>query len=243
MGSPPGANPFGQPSEANPYASPLSIYTPQSGQQGLPWEVKGQNFGTWMETTKLFISDSARAFTIMHPRGGIGGPMVFALLGMSIGAAGGLFWNLVMLLGLGIVAGANGQGDAAAPLAIQAVTQVGASIIGTLLGATLGLLFQSAIIHVCCMVVGGGKTGFDATFRVLAYSNGALAFLQWIPIAGALVLAIWVLVLVIVGLAKVHEMHVGKTILAVFLPVIVCCVVTLGIVALAGGAGVLMNAR
>jgi hypothetical protein len=44
-----------------------------------------------------------------------------------------------------------------------------------------------------------------------------------VPVCGGAIAGIWCLVVECIGLAKAHETTTGKAVLAVFLPVIVCC--------------------
>jgi hypothetical protein len=84
----------------------------------------------------------------------------------------------------------------------------------------------SAITHLCVMIVGGNKKGFEATFRALAYAFGGNLF-GLIPFIGGTIGGIYSLVLMIFGIREGHGISTGKAVLAVLLPVIV--VVGLGI--------------
>jgi hypothetical protein len=99
----------------------------------------------------------------------------------------------------------------------------------------LGLFITSGILHVCLMLVRGARSGFEATFRVVAYSNSAYIFLV-IPFCGSLLAAVWAIVLAIIGLREAHETTGGKAAFAVFLPVVVCCGLVLVAIAMFMGA-------
>jgi hypothetical protein len=73
------------------------------------------------------------------------------------------------------------------------------------------------------MIVGGANHSFETTFRVLAFSQGSAGPLQIIPICGGLISGVWALVCNCIGLARAHETDTGRAVLAVFLPLIVCC--------------------
>jgi hypothetical protein len=73
------------------------------------------------------------------------------------------------------------------------------------------------------MIVGGANKPFEATFRVLAFSQGSTGPLQIIPLCGGLIAGVWALVVNCIGLARAHETSTGRATLAVLLPVIVCC--------------------
>ena len=73
------------------------------------------------------------------------------------------------------------------------------------------------------MIVGGANQPFETTFRVLAFTQGSTGVLQLIPICGGVIAAVWGIVVNCIGLARAHETDTGRAVLAIFLPVIVCC--------------------
>src|SRR5205085_7934351 len=87
----------------------------------------------------------------------------------------------------------------------------------------IGLFIGSAIVHLCLMLVGGANQSFETTFRVLAFSHGSTGPLQIIPLCGGLISGVWAVVCTCIGLASAHETDTGRAVLAVFLPLIVCC--------------------
>ncbi|MBK7977200.1 MAG: YIP1 family protein [Deltaproteobacteria bacterium] len=116
-----------------------------------------------------------------------------------------------------------------------------------------GLFLAAGVIHVCMLVVGGAKQGFETTFRTVCYTNGSFALLQVIPsalsipfmsggaagIAGVmglgLVLVVWRSVVQVIALARAHEASVMRAAIAVLLPAIVCCGTVGGGMALVAG--------
>ncbi len=79
------------------------------------------------------------------------------------------------------------------------------------------LFLGSAINHVCLKIVGSGKSGFRATFKVVSYSIAPM-WLSVIPIVGTLVGSVWSFVLSIIGFASIHDSNISKVLLAVLLP-------------------------
>ena len=79
------------------------------------------------------------------------------------------------------------------------------------------LLLGSAITHLCVMIVGGNKKGFETTFRALAYAYSGNLF-GFIPFIGSSIGGIYTLVLTIFGVREGHEISTGKAVLAVLLP-------------------------
>ena len=84
------------------------------------------------------------------------------------------------------------------------------------------IIIQTCLYHICLMLVGGVKGGFIKTFRVTCYCAGPQV-LQLIPIVGGVIATAWQMALAIIGLKQAHETTYGKSALAVFLPMLVCC--------------------
>jgi hypothetical protein len=241
-GSAPNVNPYASPAGSSYAYQPAGV--PYGTRPGLPWEAKGQSVGTWWETTKLCMTQPTNAFSIMRQYGGLGQPMLYCGYGLAAGFVGQMIWFLPLMLVMGLVAGQGGEGgEAAAAIGIQIVMSVFQGVMGVLIGATIGLLIGAAILHVCLMVVGGARQGYETTLRVLGYAQGSIAWMNVIPIVGPLVGAIWGLVIEIIGVARAHEIDTGKAALAVLLPFIVCCVFFIGIIALAITLGAVAGAN
>ncbi len=90
------------------------------------------------------------------------------------------------------------------------------------------IFIVSVIIHLCLMIVGGNKKGFQATFRTFAYANTARLFYVIpffvIPFLAPILyfaLNIYYLVLVVIGVREGHEISTGRAVLGVLLPLIV----------------------
>jgi hypothetical protein len=236
------ASPFATGSDVNPYSSPAPVSSPYSYgrtgvRTGLPWDNQPQSIGVWWETFTSILSSANDAFRRMYITGGLGRPIMFAMIGLGIGQIGQLVFQLG-LLSLGAAAGGRQGQD----IALQMGFQVGAAVLGTVLGATLGCLIQAGILHVCLMMVGGEKNGYEATFRVCAYAAGTFGAFQIVPIVGPCVGFIWQIVATIIGLAEAHETTGGKAALAYFIPFIVVFGCMAAIFVIAFGA-IASNAR
>ena len=82
---------------------------------------------------------------------------------------------------------------------------------------------SSGIFHLCLMIVGGAKQPFETTFRVVCFAGGSANPLLVIPFCGGLIGGIWKIVLYCIGFARAHETDTGPAVLAVILPLVVCC--------------------
>jgi hypothetical protein len=148
----------------------------------------------------------------------LGEPLIYALIGGCVGGIVSFLFSLGFQ-SMGLFANRNNS--------ITAMTGMGigsaAMIIVLPLLIVIGLFIYSGIVHLCLMMVGGANRPFETTFRVLAFSQGSAGPLQIIPLCGGLISGVWALVCDCIGLARAHETDTGRAVLAVFLPVIVCC--------------------
>jgi hypothetical protein len=83
----------------------------------------------------------------------------------------------------------------------------------------VSIFIGSAITHICLLIVGGNKTGFQTTFRVICYSYSGHLF-AIIPLIGSTIGSFYTLILTIIGVREGHGISTGRAILAVLLPFI-----------------------
>ncbi len=103
--------------------------------------------------------------------------------------------------------------------------------------AVIGLCFQTLVYHICLKIFGGANKGFEATWRAVCYSSSSQV-LGIVPVVGSVVAGVWGLVLNVIGLKEVHKTTYARTILAVLLPLLICCGVVILIVAVIFGAAI-----
>jgi hypothetical protein len=198
-------------------AAPTATIVPE--RIGLPWEHRQERgfFNAFIETLTMVLTRPAEAFSIMKRDGGLGGPLIYALIG---GCVGGIVSALFSLgfQSIGLFANRNNS--------FAAMTGMGiglGAIILVPLGIVIVLFIWSGLAHLCLIVFGGANHPFETTFRVFAFSQGSAGPLQIIPICGGLISGIWALVCNCIGLARAQGTDTGRAALAVFSPVIVCC--------------------
>jgi len=216
-----GMNPYASPAASASFAPSGLVTSPYGVRPGLPWEAN-QSGGTWWETTKLCLLNPTHAFSIMRQEGGFGNPIMFNLIGQMIGAGFAAVWQV--LFGLVAMGAAGGGGEAAGAVIINIVAQVIGGLVGAAIGATIGTFIAAGITHLFLMMVGAGNKGYEATFRVMSFAQGSLAWTQIIPILGPIVGGIWALVIQVIGLAKAQETDIGKVIIAIVLQIVACMV-------------------
>jgi hypothetical protein len=174
------------------------------------------------------------AFAMMKAEGDMMGPLLFAL----IGGSAGMIVSFLLQIALQSI-GVMGSGQNA----IGNVFGLGIGILVFLLLVPVimivGMFIASGILHLCLMILGGAKKPFETTFRVVCFSSGSTCLLSMIPFCGGIVAFVWNIVLECIGLARAHETDTGKAVMAVVLPIIVCCGGGLLIAILVGGFGAL----
>jgi hypothetical protein len=201
---------------------------------GLPWEHRQERglFNAFVETLVMVLTRPGEAFTMMKREGGLGEPLIYALIGGCLGGIVSILFSLG-LQSVGFFADRHNTFGAMAGMGVGSA----AFIVLVPLFVIIGLFIGSAIVHLCLMIVGGANQSFETTFRVIAFSQGSTGPLQMIPICGGLIAGVWALVCNCIGLARAHETDTGRAVLAVFLPLIVCCGGVLLIALMFGGLG------
>jgi hypothetical protein len=203
---------------------------------GLPWERREQLgfFKAFFDTVSLLITRPTEAFVVMKPEGGLTDPLLFGLIGGSAGA-------LVSFIFQVLLQSLPGFGSRNNPLfemfGLGAWALVIVYAVLTPLLVILGLFIASGILHICLMLVGGANRPFETTFRVVCFSGGAAYLFSMIPLCGGLITAVYNIVLECIGLSRAHQTTTGKAVMAVFLPLIVCCVLCLVLGVVLGGFG------
>lgn len=205
--------------------------------RAIPWEDTGSAgvLTRFIETIKLLATAPGEAFERMPTVGGIGQPLLFAIVVGWIGIAASVVWWLIF-------------GGMSLPFLDRSELGEAGLLFGLSTGFTLvlavvapifvviGVFLQAVILHLMMMLVGGANRGFEATTRVCSYAQAA-QLAQAIPFCGGLLSLVWTLILLIVGLATAHDTTRGKAAVAVILPAVLCCaflgalIVVLGVLA------------
>jgi hypothetical protein len=181
------------------------------GRTGPPWERGGELVNRFVETARAVVTDAKGLFAGMRREGGLGAPLLYAVIGMVVGAVFTYVWSF-----LGVrewMAGRYGGGGGIAGIILAPVF------------GTIGLFIGSGIFHVMLMLLGEAKFPFETSFRVAAYTVGTTSLFNVVPFCGGIVGGLFGLYLLIVGLSEAHEIPVGKSAIAVLVPVVVCCAV------------------
>jgi predicted Zn finger-like uncharacterized protein len=178
-----------------------------------PWERRTQ-LGLWhgvKQTIKGVLFSPQNMFSTMPVRGGWREPLAFGLLVGSIGSMFTFFWEF-LVASIGFLKPLWGVSPSiSSPLVFLLF------IFLSPLFVTFNLFISSIIIHVLLLLVRGGKNGYEATFRVLAYSQATRVW-SIIPILGGAVGWVWRSIVYIIGLKEAQETSYGRVILAFSIP-------------------------
>jgi hypothetical protein len=205
--------------EPPPQIGTTSVPETLASRSGLPWDERQTKglFNAFIETLQMVLSRPVAAFTAMKREGGLGEPLLYATIGGTFGVVFAVIYNFVLR-------SFSSLGDRHGALA-HLLGELGWIVILILapVFVVIGTFISSAILHVCLMIVGGAKQTFETTFRVVCFVEGSASPLLVIPFCGALIAGIWKIVLYCIGLARAHDTDTGRAVLAVVLPVVVCC--------------------
>lgn len=180
---------------------------------GFPWppEREGSVLTALGETWKSATFDPSSFFRRMPSRQSAG-PAILYYLVLGILVAGvSLFWDMT-----GVFTRPAGDEAVAAELGIGTIEPV----IGFLLSPLLllfGLVLSAGVSHLLLLVFGAARNGFGVTLRVFCYAYSPMVF-GVVPLLGAVIGTIWMIVLSIIGLREAHETDGWKAAMAVLLP-------------------------
>jgi hypothetical protein len=201
-------------------APPTAAATAPAARSGLPWENRQGRpmFTAFIETLQMVLSRPTVAFTTMRREGGLTEPLFYVLIGGTFGLLIYFLYNF-LFQSFGVFADRN---NPMAHFGIWGIWWIFLFVLAPVF-IVIGVFINSAIVHLCLMLVGGAKQPFETTFRVICFAAGSVGPLLVVPFCGGLVAGVWRIVLECIGLARAHETDTGRAVLAVLLPLVICC--------------------
>lgn len=103
--------------------------------------------------------------------------------------------------------------------------------------ALISIIFSTALYHFVLWILRGTTNRIEGTLNAVCYASAAQLFMI-VPLLGGMVAGVWQMVLVIIGLREIHGIPTWKALLAVLLPMLVCCLAVVGLVGI--GAAILV---
>jgi hypothetical protein len=194
---------------------------------GIPWDQRGRIgfFAALVETTRQVLTEPAAFFRAMPMAGGLGSPLLYAVVIGWIGLVAAAFYQAIFRSVVGSSWAAFGQDRPEITALLGWVEGWAGFVAQVVFGGifvVIGLFIAAGILHLMLMLLGGARRDFEATFRVVSFSQ-ATSILFLVPFCGQLVGGVWCLVLYVLGLAEAHRIGHGKAAVAVLLPIALCC--------------------
>jgi len=176
-----------------------------------PWEDQERLglFGALVATGREALLNPGDFFSRLPVRGGFLSPLLYALILGTLGAMIGSIWGFVF----------------DNPLLIQAARSANLTVlVGVFIPIVVlvAIIVSAALLHGSLFLLGGAREDFEATFRVVCYSE-VTQLLNIVPVIGSVVGLIWRIYLLTVGLREVHRISTGKAFMGVLLPLVVTC--------------------
>jgi hypothetical protein len=201
--------------EMPPLGGPPS---PPPGPDPIPWEQRGLGFfAAFYETLRVLAARPRQAYERVAVTRAVGRPLGFALLVGWPGILAATLWEVAF----------QSRMDQWVPwMKDQRFEREPMLEIGIALCAPLWfpifLFVAAAFQHLFLWMVGGARNGFAQTFRVMCYAQVS-ALAGFLPVCGSLAAAVWHLGLQVIGLSAVHKIGTGRALLALLLPLLLCC--------------------
>lgn len=224
---------------SEPEGFPSHVGAPTPG--GPPWEAEGEGLAKrWWETSFGAIFSPISTFSQMKVTGGFGAPLLYYFLCALLA---GLFYGIIQVV---IVLVMLGMGMSAEELQAMGLMTTGSlvlsipiTLISAILGAAMGCVFGAfvggGIVHLCLMLLGAANRGYEGTVRAICYSGGAIQVMALVPVLGWLGAIIWGPVMYVIALKEAHQSESWRVIIAVLLPMLVCCGLVLVLAMAVGG--------
>ena len=155
---------------------------------------------SFMSTVQRVVLQPADFYRGILRRGDFLNPLIFAIICYEVSAIlGGL---------IALAFGNRGFGGFIGNIILAPI------------GAAIGLFIGAGILYLLVMVIVGSRnSGYEATFRVAAYTS-VVNLVSWIPLIGWIA-SLYGIYLAIVGIREVHTTTTGKAALVVLIPVAV----------------------
>jgi hypothetical protein len=197
---------------------------------------------TFVETTRQVLTRPATFFRQMPVTGGLGSPLLYAVVAGWLGLAAGAFYQAIWLSIVGPATLPFGldRAELAELLGfLESWTGLVVQVVFGGISVALGVFVAAGILHLMLLLLGGARRGFEASFRVVCFSQATslllLVPLLMIPFCGLIGVA-WCLVLYVIGLAEAHQTGYGKATAAVLLPLVALCCCCAGLAFAFAGA-------
>lgn len=196
----------------------------RTGRWKSPWEDRqatGLVEGIFSTMRTALFSPSI-LFRTLTCKGGIREPLAFGLLTGAAGNMFSVFWPILLFSG--------GFGSLPFGQSLLGELNTGLVFLITLAAIPVWVIFSmfayATVLHLMLLIVRGGGNRFEATFRVVAYSQAAQIWCL-IPVVGSWIAGVWQLVVQFIGLREMHETTYLRVAIAFLIPIFIVLVLVL----------------
>ncbi len=207
---------------------------------GPAWEQRAQLgfFPAIWQTMKAVLLDPGRTFANMKRTGGIGTPLGYEVLLGTVGGLLSLIYEFAFQIDVTQFLPPEFRQEPNPLLTTYRTYFLFGAALAMPLLMIVSTFISSGIWQLSLMICGGARQPFETTFRTTCYAMGSASLFSMLPVCGSWIGLVWALVCLCIGLAKTHEINTGRAVGAVLLPVGVCCVLYLLLIAAAIGLAV-----
>ncbi len=216
--------------------------------RGIPWDERDRLgvLTALVETTRQVLGSPSSFFRAMPRSGGLGSPLLYALIVGWLGVVAASLYQALFrtIVGSSLSSFADRPELAAMLGWVEGWLGLVIQLVFGGIFVLIGVFIAAAVFHLVLLLLGGARRDFEATVRVVSFSQ-ASSVLLLVPFCGQPIAFVWTLVLYVIGLAAAHEIGHGKAAAAVLLPLLLlccCCLAGLALVAM-GIAGVASQIR
>jgi hypothetical protein len=203
------------------------------------WERGDSSVSTAIQTVRQVFTEPGRTFAKMPVSGGFKKPLLFYVLVSWVSGVVAAGYQLIISFINPAMVWGEAAGDMS-PAFLVGMT-IGMVILMPLFLAG-GAFLSAGMVHVALMATGGASKTFEATFRAIAYANGSVSVLQFIPICGGWLFPFASLAYSVIALRETHRTDWWRVIVAYLLIFLLCCGIVVGLVVLAGIFGAALAA-
>jgi len=225
-------------------ASGLALPPLPEERTGHAWDQRQRlGFATaFVETTRQVLIQPTPFFRAMPVAGGLGSPLLYAVVAGWLGLAAAAFYQAiwVSIVGPAVLPFGLDGGELAFVLEwLESWVGLVSQVVFGGVSVVISVFVGSGILHLMLLLLGGARRGFEATFRVVCFSQATTLLLLipvfLIPFCGLAVVG-WCLALYVIGLSQAHQIGYGQALAAVLLPILALCCCCAGLAIAFAGA-------
>jgi hypothetical protein len=222
---PPPPPPSAPPTLPTPRTTPPAFGAATRGRT--PWDERDRIglLSALVETTKQVLLEPTVFFRSMPVSGGIGSPLLYAVIVGWIGLVATALYQAVFRSIAGSSFAGFGERPELAAMFGWAESWAGFFVQAVFGGVfvVIGVFLSAGVLHLMLLLLGGARRDFETTARVVCFTQ-ATSVVFLVPFCGQLAGLVWTIVLYVIGLKESHEIGGGKAAAAVLLPILlVCC--------------------